>query len=139
MRQRAGMLAVLAMFAGSLLTNSFGQKATAFSLEGQSPGVVGESRLYITVNRNKILVEPAALAAWLIGRGSEIAYSTFGGGGFSGQRLYVYDVATTKTRGWLAKYGLEIVGLSEIRLSNGSRAVLVRLTDVTAPGEDNEA
>ena len=87
--------------------------------------------LYITVGGKEIKLTDEAVEAWIIDGGKSVVYSGRDGAGFAdsrGQSLRIYEVVTGKTNKIMAERA-DILGLSEVKLSSGEPALLVRLED----------
>jgi hypothetical protein len=105
-------------------------RATGFEIkEGETPS---RGILYVTVDDKEKKVADAVSKAWLINDGREVVYSRRkdGAGGFEndGESLRIYDLTSGKTRKILSEY-VAVDAVMETKLSNGERALLVRMSD----------
>jgi hypothetical protein len=87
--------------------------------------------LYATVAGSEEKIADAALGAWLIDDGKQVAYSSADGvGGFEneGQALRIWDLSTGKTTKILAE-SFEIMRVETARSIRGKAALLVTMED----------
>lgn len=118
-------------FANSIYGQGFRAIATAFEIKDRKDlnfGGHNVGKLYITVNGTSRKIAGEAGLAWIINKGKEVVYSSAdGSGGFEniGQSLRIYNVKTKKTRKIFSEY-FPLLGLTEVKLSTGERALLVR-------------
>lgn len=132
MRKTILFLAVMIIFTLFSLS-AFGQtlRATSFEIKESEMSMYYGGKLYITVNGKKRKIGEEAYDVWIINDGKEVVYSARdGAGGFEneGQSLYLHDVKTNKNRKIMSEYFI-IVGVKEVKLSNGATALLVRMSD----------
>lgn len=110
-----------------------GLRATAFEVktDGGEFSEYSGGKLYVTVGGKQKMIAEQANDVWLINGGKAVVYSARdGAGGFEneGQSLWIYEVASGKTRKIMAQYYM-IVGLTEVKLTKGQTALLVRMED----------
>ena len=108
-------------------------RATAFEVKksDENYSEYFGGKLFITVNGQQKMIAEQANDVWLINKGREVVYSArYGAGGYEneGQSLYIYEVATGKSRKIMSQYYI-IMGVSEFKLKNGETALLVRMED----------
>lgn len=87
--------------------------------------------LYATIAGSEKKIADAALDAWLIDDGKQVAYSSAdGAGGFEneGQALRIFDLSTAKTTKILAE-SFEIKNVEVARSTQGKTALLVTMED----------
>lgn len=133
--KRKAIFLLVAVICGALFSIAMraqGLRATSFEVKknGEYSEYDG-GNLYINVGGKRQMIAEQANDVWIINGGREVVYSSRdGAGGFEneGQSLRIYDVATGKTRKIMAQYYM-IAGLSEVKLSNGRIALLVRMED----------
>lgn len=105
------------------------QKITAVEIKSEADSFGGE--VFVTIAGKKKKISNLGYLAWIVNDGREVVYSSkYGAGGFEneGQSLHLYEAKTNKTRKIMSEYTM-VAGLTEVRLSNGKRAFLVRLQD----------
>lgn len=122
----------LTLLGGLSVLTVFGQTATSFQI---TKSKAKSGKLYITVKGKKRKIADNAREAWLINKGREIVYTfqrpEYISLGARGELINLYSVATGETREILSQYTRDVVGLTEVSLSNGEKALLIRL--VTDP------
>ncbi|MBS1796050.1 MAG: hypothetical protein JSS81_19520 [Acidobacteria bacterium] len=134
MKQIVKMLFGAMILGGLAALAGFGQTATAFEFKNAERNPFGyllSGELYITVGGREVRVTDQAVEAWIVDGGRSVVYSARDGAGFGdsrGQSLRIYDVAGGQTLKIMAERA-EVNGLSEVRLSDGALALLVRLSD----------
>ncbi|MBX7169874.1 MAG: GerMN domain-containing protein [Pyrinomonadaceae bacterium] len=108
----------------------FGQKATKIEIKNDREDYLG-GRLFVTVGGKARKISNTAVDAWIIDDGKAVVFAMpdrsrgFEGEGVS---LSIYDVKTGKIRQIMAEHTFT-TGLSEVRLSNGSIALVVSMGD----------
>lgn len=131
--KRVLFLLLLSLTIGGFSAFAQSPKATAFEIKGseaESAAYYG-GELYITVDGKQKKIAEQANDVWITNGGKEVVYSARdGAGGYEneGQSLRIYDVATGETRKIMSEYSY-VVGLSEVKLTTGASALLVRLED----------
>lgn len=133
MKMKRNLIFLICLLVGSGLfaLSVFGQnlRATAFQIKKTTDYSGGD--LFITVVGKKKKIYDVAFDAWIVNGGKEVVFSgADGAGGFEneGQSLRIYDVNTGKTRKIMSEYFF-VLGLSDVKLSNGANALLVRMGD----------
>lgn len=122
----------LTLLGGLSVLPVFGQTATSFQI---TKSKAKSGKLYITVKGKKRKIADNAREAWLINKGREIVYTfqrpEYISLGARGELINLYSVANGETREILSQYTRDVVGLTEVNLSNSEKALLIRL--VTDP------
>jgi hypothetical protein len=110
---------------------TFAQDLKITAVEVQSEPNVFGGKVIVTINGEEQRVIDEGYQAWIVNNGKEMVYSSRdGAGGFEneGQSLHIYDVTTGKTRKIMSEYSM-VDGLTEKKLSNGHKVLLVRMSD----------
>lgn len=108
----------------------FGQTATKIEIQTDENSYNG-GKLFVTINGKQRRIANNARDAWIVSRGKEVVYSInemLRGFEGEGETLFIYDVKSGKTRKIMAEYTF-VMGLSEVKLSNGATAFLIRMGD----------